>query len=49
MRIEKEFRGNMPHTLIHPTERGLAAIDDHWRRLERLRTDALAWQTGADT
>lgn len=48
VRIEKEFIGKTPHTLIHPTERGLAAIDAHWQRLERLRKDALAWPTDTE-
>ncbi len=43
-RIEKGFVGKVPRTTIHPTERGLVAVDDHWRRLERLRGDALTWR-----
>lgn len=44
MRSEKGTVGTTPRTVIRPTERGLVAIDDHWRCLERLRGDARAWR-----
>jgi DNA-binding MarR family transcriptional regulator len=45
VRIEKEFLGKVPHTLIQPTQRGFTAITEHWQQLQRLHNDAQIWQT----
>lgn len=42
VRIEKQFIGKIPNTLVRPTEEGRAAIEDHWQQLERLRNNTSA-------
>src|SRR5688500_15352246 len=41
--IEKRFVGKMPNTLVSLTERGSAAIEQHWRQLDRIRNGAEKW------
>ncbi|MGI8913729.1 MAG: transcriptional regulator [Chloroflexota bacterium] len=43
VRIDKEFRGKIPVTLVALTAEGRAGIEQHWRQLERLRRDVQAW------
>lgn len=38
--IEKRFVGKIPNTLVRATEEGRDAVEDHWRRLEKLRGSA---------
>jgi DNA-binding MarR family transcriptional regulator len=40
VRTEKRFRGRVPNTLITLTPEGRIAIDQHWRRLHKLRSAA---------
>jgi DNA-binding MarR family transcriptional regulator len=42
--VAKEFEGKTPVTRLRLTGPGRAAIERHWRRLERLRAAALEWQ-----
>jgi DNA-binding transcriptional ArsR family regulator len=42
--IDKQFIGKTPNTFVSLTKKGRAAIDDHWRRLEKLRESARGWQ-----
>lgn len=41
---EKTFRGAMPHTTIHLTPAGRAAITAYWKRLARLRKETSRWR-----
>ena len=41
--IQKTFRGRVPQTVITLTSSGRNAIDDHWRRLEALRVEAVTF------
>lgn len=40
IQIDKGFVGKIPHTTIALTDAGRAAIEQHWRQLERLRASA---------
>lgn len=42
--IGKEFIGKTPHTSVSLTPAGRAAIERHWKQLERLRNDARRWR-----
>jgi DNA-binding MarR family transcriptional regulator len=42
--IQKRFIGKTPNTMVSLTEKGRAAIEDHWQRLERLRNGAKRWK-----
>ncbi|PYQ30833.1 MAG: ArsR family transcriptional regulator [Acidobacteria bacterium] len=42
--IDKGYAGKVPTTQIALTRSGRAAIDRHWKRLEKLRSAALEWQ-----
>lgn len=42
--IQKRFVGNTPNTLVSLTEKGRTTIEDHWQRLERLRSGARQWE-----
>jgi DNA-binding transcriptional ArsR family regulator len=42
--VAKEFVGKTPVTRLRLTEHGRAAVERHWKRLERLRTAASKWQ-----
>jgi DNA-binding MarR family transcriptional regulator len=41
--IDKHFVGKVPHTQLALTERGQAAIQRHWERLDHLRSATRAW------
>lgn len=41
--VEKRFVGKKPTTLIALSERGRAAVDEHWRKLEELREESRGW------
>jgi len=41
---EKQFISKKPNTLIQITEKGRAAIENHWKQLESLRRDAQEWK-----
>lgn len=45
VRIEKEFVGKKPNTFVSLTNEGRDAIETHWRRLERLRSDVQQWHS----
>ncbi len=42
--VSKQFIGKKPNTFVSLTEKGQAAIDEHWRRLERLRNGTREWK-----
>jgi DNA-binding MarR family transcriptional regulator len=42
--IEKSFFGRTPHTQVRLTEKGRAAIDQHWQKLEESRKNAQRWR-----
>jgi len=42
--IEKGYSGKVPTTQVSLTRTGRAAIERHWKRLEKLRSAALEWQ-----
>ena len=44
VQIDKEFVGKTPNTSASLTRAGRAAIDRHWKQLDRLRSAALDWQ-----
>ncbi|MDP9457864.1 MAG: ArsR family transcriptional regulator [Actinobacteria bacterium] len=44
VRVKKRFVGKRPNTTVSLTEEGRAAIDEHWRRLEKLREVAREWR-----
>jgi DNA-binding MarR family transcriptional regulator len=44
VKVEKQFVGKKPHTLVQLTEKGRQAIDQHWKRLEALHKSALNWE-----
>ena len=44
VQVEKGYAGKTPTTTLSLSKQGRAAIEQHWRRLERLRTAALEWQ-----
>ena len=37
VQIEKRFVGKTPNTFVRATEQGQAAVEGHWKQLERLR------------
>jgi DNA-binding MarR family transcriptional regulator len=41
--IEKEFVGKLPNTRVSLTRTGRAAIDRHWKRLDKLRRETSSW------
>lgn len=43
VQIDKGFIGKKPCTFVRITETGRAAVERHWRQLERLRHDAQQW------
>ena len=47
VRIEKSFIKNRPNTRVVLTADGQRAVGEHWRRLERLRSQAGALKPGA--
>jgi DNA-binding transcriptional ArsR family regulator len=42
--IGKQFFGKTPNTQVYLTDKGRAAIEQHWQQLEALRKNAQAWQ-----
>ena len=42
--VEKQFVGKTPNTAVSLTEKGRAATEDHWERLEKLRKSARNWR-----
>src|SRR5262249_41225799 len=44
VQIVKTYRGRIPQTLVSLTLRGRKAIEDHWTRLESLRSEARAFR-----
>jgi DNA-binding MarR family transcriptional regulator len=44
VRIDKQFAGKTPTTVVRLTAEGDAAIERHWRQLDRLRQDARRWR-----
>jgi DNA-binding MarR family transcriptional regulator len=54
VKVEKQFIGKKPHTLVQLTEKGRKAIDQHWKHLEALHKGAQHWKpkdidSGLDT
>lgn len=45
--VEKAFVGRKPRTNIRITEKGRAALEEHWDQLERLRKKSLDWDERA--
>lgn len=45
VRIDKAFEGKKPVTHVQLTGDGRQAVDTHWKHLEALRDDALAWES----
>ena len=41
--VEKQFKGKTPLTRIAATDKGRQAVEQHWRQLEQLRTQARSW------
>ncbi len=41
--VEKQFKGKTPLTRIAATDKGREAVEQHWRQLEQLRTQARTW------
>lgn len=44
VRIDKQFIGKKPNTLVRLTDEGRTAIERHWQQLESLRKSAQQWQ-----
>lgn len=44
VQIRKQFVGKMPNTFVTATKKGRAAIDEHWMRLEKLRSSTAVWR-----
>src|SRR5262249_38177258 len=44
VRIDKEFVGKVPRTMLSLTEGGRTRIAAHWEEHERLRRDAARWR-----
>ena len=44
VRVEKQFVGKRPNTLVQVTEAGRLAVEKHWQQLEALRKGAAAWK-----
>ena len=44
IQIEKRFVDKRPNTLVQITDKGRAAIEQHWKQLEDLRKDSRAWK-----
>ncbi|MBN1438571.1 MAG: transcriptional regulator [Anaerolineales bacterium] len=44
VRVEKQFVGKKPRTVVRLTGKGREAIDRHWRNLETLHKRAQDWQ-----
>ncbi|MBX7172761.1 MAG: transcriptional regulator [Pyrinomonadaceae bacterium] len=42
--IIKSFVGKIPNTNISLTEEGTNAIEEHWKRLDEMRTNARLWK-----
>ena len=52
VKVEKQFVGKKPHTLVQLTDKGREAIDKHWKQLEALHKSAQQWKpkdTGSGT
>jgi DNA-binding transcriptional ArsR family regulator len=45
IRIEKGFKGKVPHTTVALTDEGRHAIDAHWTRLTTLGQQARDWRS----
>jgi DNA-binding MarR family transcriptional regulator len=41
---EKQFVDKRPNTQVQITEKGRAAIENHWKQLESLRKNAQQWK-----
>jgi DNA-binding MarR family transcriptional regulator len=44
VKVDKQFLGKKPHTLVHLTDKGRKAIDQHWKQLEALHKGAQKWE-----
>lgn len=44
VKVEKQFVGKKPHTLIRLSNTGRNAIDQHWKQLETLHKRAQDWK-----
>lgn len=47
VKIEKQFVGKRPSTMVYLTEEGHHAIEQHWQLLEQLRKSAAEMNTAA--
>lgn len=48
VRIDKQFIGKLPNTQASLTDKGRAAIEQHWQQLDALRKGAAQWQPNAN-
>lgn len=44
--IKKQFVGKRPNTRVTITRKGLAAVQNHWQRLDELRKNTQDWEPG---
>ena len=44
VKVDKQFLGKKPHTLVQLTDKGREAIDKHWKQLETLHKGAQKWE-----
>ena len=44
VQVEKAFEGKKPVTYLQLTASGVRAIEDHWKRLDALRSGAQDWE-----
>ncbi len=44
IQIEKQFVGKKPQTRVKITAKGRAAIENHWKELEKLHQSANSWK-----
>jgi DNA-binding transcriptional ArsR family regulator len=44
VKVDKQFVGKKPNTLVQLTDRGRAAVERHWKQLESLRRSAKVWK-----
>ena len=47
--IEKRFRGRVPLTEVHLTDRGRETVARHWEQLDKLRKATRHWRPPIDT
>lgn len=48
IKVQKQFVGKKPNTLVSITAKGRAVIEAHWKSLELLRSQAREWKPPRD-